>query len=711
MASLNHPSHGRVSFPAAMALLLLVGSGVLGASFVGSRLPGGFSILPVALERARDLSVLAALLVGAALIGSATLERLKLQAAPGAYQLALATGLGLVFHSSCIVFLAVVQGLNSLTLMVVLVAPIASVRHWRTLANSAACMTRGPLRPSASLIINGVFGVVYVLAVLSPPVSIDELTYHLAIPKEYLAHGGVVTDPGNFFRNFPAGTSMLYLLLMGLGSDLTPKILHGTFLLMTVVVARHHFGQIGTRWVVSWTTVLFISQWAVQHGVIRANVDFALTYYGLSSFLILAQALRASETSPIARSWPLLSGLFLGAALACKIQAVACVSGMAFVLAGAAMQRRISWRQIFVLIAMSFAVYIPFLARNQFYSFDPFVQLLSDHFGLASSGSLELDRFRLLDSVRPLFMVNRGWVEFFMTPLFLFLDGSFPSTTFDGFIDPLYLLSLPVAALLAWKRRFPRVVLLYLFGFYCTWFLTAPLTRYALPILPLVAFTTVKAFACLTQGVRFSRISRHCFAALLAAIAAINLLRFLDSSSAFVRYGVPAFFGVVTRETFGQHAHQVPTRAIGEVIAAAEVKAGRANEKSRRKVFMVFASDSFDLPIGYYNDPFYVNLGLLQRLDAGGSEPLEWLRSKNFGYVLFEAGRIPWLFGKAHQNPWVNPYPEGVDVLHSWLSFFRQRLEPRLRPVGLGGPLILYEIPEEGALQSGGDAALVVNGQ
>ena len=39
-------------------------------------------------------------------------------------------------------------------------------------------------------------------------------------------------------------------------------------------------------------------------------------------------------------------------------------------------------------------------------------------------------------------MTELSWKTFALTPLFMYLDGRYPSTNFDAFIDPFYLVAL-----------------------------------------------------------------------------------------------------------------------------------------------------------------------------------------------------------------------------------------------------------------------------
>ena len=76
------------------------------------------------------------------------------------------------------------------------------------------------------------------IAVLScvPPVSRDALTHHLAVPKIYLAKGGIHEIPSIPFSYYPMNLDLLYLIPLYFGNDITPKLIHFSFVLLTALL-------------------------------------------------------------------------------------------------------------------------------------------------------------------------------------------------------------------------------------------------------------------------------------------------------------------------------------------------------------------------------------------------------------------------------------------------------------------------------------------
>ncbi|MBM3435014.1 MAG: phospholipid carrier-dependent glycosyltransferase [Bacteroidetes bacterium] len=68
----------------------------------------------------------------------------------------------------------------------------------------------------------------FVLSATLPPVRVDELVYHLVIPRHYLAHGGVTEMPWNIYSYFPGLMEILFAFFLKSGV-ISPQIAHCIF--------------------------------------------------------------------------------------------------------------------------------------------------------------------------------------------------------------------------------------------------------------------------------------------------------------------------------------------------------------------------------------------------------------------------------------------------------------------------------------------------
>lgn len=80
------------------------------------------------------------------------------------------------------------------------------------------------------------------LQTLTPPWDYDGLMYHLQGPRLFLELGGIKFIPENWFTIYPSNWQMLYLLGMGLGSDIFARLIHFITLLL-LILATYVIGK------------------------------------------------------------------------------------------------------------------------------------------------------------------------------------------------------------------------------------------------------------------------------------------------------------------------------------------------------------------------------------------------------------------------------------------------------------------------------------
>ena len=78
------------------------------------------------------------------------------------------------------------------------------------------------MEPILKILLVGLLTVLVItIAILAwvPPVSRDALTHHLAVPKLYIMHGGMVEIPHVPFSYYPMNLDLLYTIPLYLGTD------------------------------------------------------------------------------------------------------------------------------------------------------------------------------------------------------------------------------------------------------------------------------------------------------------------------------------------------------------------------------------------------------------------------------------------------------------------------------------------------------------
>lgn len=77
---------------------------------------------------------------------------------------------------------------------------------------------------------------------LTPPWDYDGLSYHLQGPRLFLQAGRIIPIPENWFTYYPSTWEMIYLLGMGLGTDIFARLIHYSTMIL-LLLATYSFGK------------------------------------------------------------------------------------------------------------------------------------------------------------------------------------------------------------------------------------------------------------------------------------------------------------------------------------------------------------------------------------------------------------------------------------------------------------------------------------
>jgi 4-amino-4-deoxy-L-arabinose transferase-like glycosyltransferase len=379
-------------------------------------------------------------------------------------------------------------------------------------------------------------GAIVILASV-PPVDRDALTHHLAVPKLYLKHGGMVEIPSVLFSYYPMNLDLLYLVPLFFGNDIVPKYIHFAFgLLAAILIHRYLAGRLGSRLFGMIGALLFLSLPVVIKLSITVYVDLGLIFFSTAALLGI---LKWAESGFRARQL-VLAGAFCGLALGTKYNALIAFFLLACLIPVLYMRNRppaearahetvfgshpgaqrvsgdtargLGFAALFIAVAL--AVFSPWMIRNTLWTGNPIYPLYDRLFstmaraidpaggpqsrppemsedGEAGSGTGHLELRRLV--------FNESALETFTIPLRIFFQGEDDNPRyFDGRLNP-YLCLLPAGAFLGFRRlsRRLRNENIALAGFSIAFLLYAFFTadmriRYIGPILPpLVILATI----------------------------------------------------------------------------------------------------------------------------------------------------------------------------------------------------------------------------
>ena len=324
---------------------------------------------------------------------------------------------------------------------------------------------------------------------LLPPVSRDELTHHLAIPKLYAKAGRIIEVPMAPYSYYPMLLDMLYTPWVYWGYDFVPKLIHGLFAGLTGVLLFAYLGRrmnaayglLGFFFYLSMPVIARLSHWGY--------IDLGITFYTTASLLCL---LRWREARP-SRNWLVLSALSLGLALATKPNGLvaALLIGLLFALAIVKPPRKnfaVISREIVCMGALTLLPFSPWLIKNWWQTGNP----LFPFFGSVIVGSTAGDELAAsftsvsIFDKRELLFGESLW-QIVTLPLRIFFSGQDDNPQyFDGVLTPVLILFLPWAFKGKWlddkKYVASFVLLLLLFAL----FLVDMRIRYILSIVPLL---------------------------------------------------------------------------------------------------------------------------------------------------------------------------------------------------------------------------------
>jgi hypothetical protein len=627
-----------------------------------------------------DLFYLAAFLLAAYGVGTWVLARIDAPL-PAALRGWTQFALGAAAYSLVGMVLAICQLFRGPLLVAMVLMPAAfALREIRPLLRSwreDLVQRRRLVGTSLTVVLLALF----LLLALSPPWWIDPLAYQLVTPKEYLAHGGVPDETANILTFLPSAMNILYGFLMAGGSDYLPKLLHFVFLLSSLGVLF----EIGRRFlgatVGSLACLLMAAQWEVFQGAQWENVDFHALFFGLLALgllLLTIGAERAAKSTRLA----VLVGLCLGTALASKYTALFTLLGIEAVALFGLVSKKLRLRQLLVLNALALLTFAPTMARNWAFTGDPLFPFLAQRLGAhAVIGPEQLEEWTAERGFAAPRLTVRNVV---LLPLLAYVKARFPAVDYDGYWDPFYLLSFPLALLLVRIRPVIGQLFIFLIAFLLGWD-TAPTVRYALPAIAVTSLLTAACVELLPQvtwgTTRRARIATHLGRTLIVAFALLQLGHFWTVSGSLLIKGPATFVGLEERRAF------LRSTSAGEVVEVNEFLRSRARPGAR--LFMVLADQSYYLDLPVYADPTRTNLALLR----AQKDPVAWLRAHGYHYVLLDEGRHHWIRSQKPVDASFPPYPDAMIRLEESWRYWQQELEPRLRPVRRFGAHVLFEVP------------------
>ena len=352
------------------------------------------------------------------------------------------------------------------------------------------------------------FALVCAICILAwvPPVSRDALTHHLAVPKLYLQHGGMVELPHIGFSYFPMNLDLLYLIPLYFGNDILPKFIHFAFGLLTAgIIFKYLKKRLNKNyWMLG--ALVFLSIPVILKLSITVYVDLGLVFFTTAALIYLFKWNKA----PSVKRYLIISAVFCGLALGTKYNGLVALALLTLFVpfmylksndaTGQSQLKALGWMTVYFVVAL--IVFSPWMIRNLIWTGNPVFPLYRNVFQtdqavapkvLSDDLQEEIDK-RTEDwnhfAVRHI-IYKESWSEIALIPIRIFFQGKDNDPKyFDGKLNP-FLLILPVFAFYPRRQTNPTVhfekkillifiVLFILFAF----FKTSIRIRYVAPVIP-----------------------------------------------------------------------------------------------------------------------------------------------------------------------------------------------------------------------------------
>lgn len=357
------------------------------------------------------------------------------------------------------------------------------------------------------------------LAALGYRVGGDAATYHLSLPKRYLAAGGFTEIPISVYAIWPHATELLFALAMLLRDSALAVALHTTFgalSLYAAFAACRAAGRPAAGWIAA-PLALANPVFLFELGV--AYVDLAYAFFFAAGVVFVARALRSRPADAGALALAgvcggALAGIKLTGLLgAAAIAAPALPRAVALVRAG---ESRRTGALALCFTAPAAALALPWLLRSAALTGNPVHPFLHGVFGgpdWSEAVGAQFSRWQ-----RGIGM-GRAPIDYALLPLRVLLQGGPDYAHFGGRLAPHWLALVPLACALGWREPLVRAALGASAVYFAAWSLGSQQMRFLIPLLPLLALACAFALDAAIDHFAASAAARRGLRLALAALA------------------------------------------------------------------------------------------------------------------------------------------------------------------------------------------------
>lgn len=519
------------------------------------------------------------------------------------------------------------------------------------------------------------------LLALTPPVEWDTLIYHLAAPEQYLRAHRITHRFDNYALLLPLFTEMLFTMGMALKSDIVPRLIHFSFLILTLGAMgafavrywERRLGWLAAALFLTIPTAVLIAAWSY--------VDLAVTFYSFAAVYALSNWLHAKKPtveSPMHRSvgWLMLAGVFAGATVSIKYMGASILPVLGAILFWQLIRSRLTVKRFFLagltVVGIAALVGGGWYIKNTIVVSNPIYPLVW--------GGREWNEI----STRWLLALGeeKSILDLLVVPWTLTILGTQGTVAYDATFSPLFLLLLPLLLFVPRKEKGLGELSWAAAVGYSAWLVSGAVSygrfvfqgRFLLPVFAPLSLLCAYAL----EGMRIWDRRSFSLRRLLTMIVALTMAVGLLSQVLFVVdfNPVPYLTGHQSRKEYldvriTQHWNEAITY-INE------------NLSTDQKVLLVWEPRIYGIQVPYEPDVVFDNVS--QLVCRYGSAPgmLTGLCREGFSHLLVNQYTYTWI---------ITDYPFTPEERAMWEEFQAEYLPEEAIVYTDGQYLVLYHLP------------------
>ena len=564
------------------------------------------------------------------------------------------TLLGLVAVAGVTTGLAFAGGIYPATGWIILgVIFLGSIKVWPALGREVAAFRPDPgallgkdspdkAFQGFCILILTVLVVLGLMLALAPPVKTDALVYHLAIPKAYFEHHGIVNLPNNVYSFFPLLFDMVFLFAMTFEVESLPALCGLGMALLLLMGLTIFFRQYISPRLAWFVPVLFFSTPTFFEISASAYIDLALA--GFIFFTFYSWDRWRETRLPF---WFFYMCLCAGAAWATKLTGFILIPLGVLGIALAGRQDNNPLRvlkHMAIFSGIVFLFMVPWWFRNYQFAGNPFLPLLMPLLGGEDRVNWDPNRMALFDHYVRMFGMGRGLGDLLLLPFNLTFKAEPDSLKFDGRIGILFFMLIPAVIVGWWKNRSPRLVSLAVFSaiLMLFWFIYFQYVRFLAPAFTALTLIGVASLDKATWPGPEARSSPRWPGRILLGMVACGVLFNLFLIGERWQKLAPAKYltGQETREQY--RARNIPPYPMYQAMNALDPEA---------KVFLVFMRNlGYLAERSFYSDSIYEAHTLQKILERDASQEgiLRQLQAPGITHLMFDRSFV---FGQGAAIP------------------------------------------------------------